>query len=87
MVAFIPEGLPASVTISLSVVANALAKNKVLCKSLMTVETLGSCTMVLSDKTGSEFRVLPEHATNANLTSFHRVCDRSFDPSQYFCRM
>ncbi|KAJ9097793.1 hypothetical protein QFC19_006661 [Naganishia cerealis] len=54
MVAFIPEGLPASVTISLSVIANALAKNKVLCKSLMTVETLGSCTMVLSDKTGNE---------------------------------
>ncbi|KAJ9120086.1 hypothetical protein QFC22_002984 [Naganishia vaughanmartiniae] len=53
MVAFIPEGLPASVTISLSVIANALAKNKVLCKSLMTVETLGSCTMVLSDKTGT----------------------------------
>ena len=54
MVAFIPEGLPASVTISLSVVANALAKNKVLCKSLMTVETLGSFSMVLSDKTGSK---------------------------------
>lgn len=60
MVAFIPEGLPASVTISLSVVANALAKNKVLCKSLMTVETLGSCTMVLSDKTGSRSCVQPQ---------------------------
>lgn len=84
MVAFIPEGLPASVTISLSVVANALAKNKVLCKSLMTVETLGSCTMVLSDKTGSEFRILPEHVTDRKFMSFNRVCDNSFDSSQYF---
>lgn len=83
MVAFIPEGLPASVTISLSVIANALAKNKVLCKSLMTVETLGSCTMVLSDKTGSELRCLSRRK-NGILTRFNPVCDRSLDPSQHF---
>ncbi|KAK4685419.1 hypothetical protein P7C73_g4728, partial [Tremellales sp. Uapishka_1] len=52
-VAFIPEGLPACVTISLSVVANRLAKEKVLCKSLMTVETLGSVNVLCSDKTGT----------------------------------
>lgn len=52
-VAFVPEGMPASVTISLSVVANRLAKNKVLCKTLMTVETLGSVDVLCSDKTGT----------------------------------
>jgi sodium/potassium-transporting ATPase subunit alpha len=53
-VAFIPEGLPACVTISLSVVASALARKKILCKSLVTVETLGSTNVICSDKTGSE---------------------------------
>ncbi|KAG7529951.1 hypothetical protein FFLO_05307 [Filobasidium floriforme] len=53
MVAMIPEGLPASITMSLAIVANSLARKKVLCKSLMTVETLGACDTLLSDKTGT----------------------------------
>ena len=52
-VAFIPEGLPACVTISQSVIAQTLAKAKVLCKSLTTVETLGSVSVLCSDKTGT----------------------------------
>jgi sodium/potassium-transporting ATPase subunit alpha len=52
-VAFIPEGMPSAVTISLSVVASRLAKNKVLCKTLMTVETLGAVDILCSDKTGT----------------------------------
>ncbi|KAL6705838.1 hypothetical protein ACN47E_006298 [Coniothyrium glycines] len=45
-VAFIPEGLPIAVTTSLTIVANVMRKNKILCKSLKTVETLG---MVVTD--------------------------------------
>lgn len=52
-VAFIPEGLPVSVTISLKVIANTLSRNKILCKTLMTVETLGSVSVLCSDKTGT----------------------------------
>jgi sodium/potassium-transporting ATPase subunit alpha len=52
-VAFIPEGLPIAVTASLTIVANVMKKNSILCKSLKTVETLGSVSVICSDKTGT----------------------------------
>lgn len=53
LVAVIPEGLPVSVTLSLTIIAKALAGAKVLCKSLTTVETLGAVNVLCSDKTGT----------------------------------
>ncbi|KAK3057111.1 hypothetical protein LTR09_002150 [Extremus antarcticus] len=52
-VAFIPEGLPIAVTASLTITANIMRRNKVLCKSLKTVETLGAVNVICSDKTGT----------------------------------
>lgn len=52
-VAFIPEGLPVATTASLTIAANMMKKNKVLCKSLKTVETLGTVSVICSDKTGT----------------------------------
>jgi sodium/potassium-transporting ATPase subunit alpha len=52
-VAFIPEGLPIAVTASLTITAGVLKRNKVLCKSLKTVETLGAVNVICSDKTGT----------------------------------
>lgn len=51
--AFIPEGLPIALTASMTISANLMRKNKVLCKSLKTVETLGAVSVLCSDKTGT----------------------------------
>ena len=47
VVAFIPEGLPAAVTLVLTIVAKRMYKQKVLVKSLSTVETF-NCVSVCS---------------------------------------
>ncbi|CAG9947487.1 unnamed protein product [Clonostachys rosea f. rosea IK726] len=52
-IAYIPEGLPVAVTSSLTITANLMKKNGVLCKSLKTVETLGAVSVICSDKTGT----------------------------------
>ncbi|KKZ68893.1 H+/K+-exchanging ATPase [[Emmonsia] crescens] len=52
-IAFVPEGLPVAVAMSLTIGANIMKKNKILCKSLATVETLGSVSVICSDKTGT----------------------------------
>ncbi|KAH7305561.1 Na,H/K antiporter P-type ATPase [Stachybotrys elegans] len=52
-VAFIPEGLPIAITSGLTITANLMKKNAILCKSLKTVETLGSVSVICSDKTGT----------------------------------
>lgn len=52
-VAFIPEGLPVALTAGLTITANLMKRNKVLCKSLKTVETLGAVSVICSDKTGT----------------------------------
>ncbi|CDR37574.1 CYFA0S01e12464g1_1 [Cyberlindnera fabianii] len=52
-VAFIPEGLPIALTTCLVITAGAMKKNKILCKSLSVVETLGSVSTICSDKTGT----------------------------------
>lgn len=52
-IAFIPEGLPIALTMNLTIVANIMRKNKILCKTLATVETLGAVSVICSDKTGT----------------------------------
>ena len=53
LVAWVPQGLPATVSIILSLAAKRMAMKNVLVKDLQGVETLGAITLLATDKTGT----------------------------------
>lgn len=52
-VSALPEGLPLALTMALTIASNKMAKKNVVAKKLYSVEALGSCTVIASDKTGT----------------------------------
>lgn len=68
IVANVPEGLLATVTVSLALTAQRMASKMVLVKNLESVETLGSTSCICSDKTGT--------LTQNKMTVSHAYCDR-----------
>jgi Ca2+-transporting ATPase len=51
--AMVPEGLPAQISMALSLAVGRLAKRKAIVKKIASSQTLGSATVIASDKTGT----------------------------------
>lgn len=53
LVAWVPQGLPSTVSMLLTIAAKRMATKNVLVKDLQGVETLGAITLLATDKTGT----------------------------------
>src|SRR5205814_5217861 len=76
IVVAVPEGLPMSVTVSLALAMRKMTRANSLVRQLVATETIGSATVICSDKTGT---LTQNRMSVARLGLDGRVFEKAFD--------